>query len=69
MIRFDSAGLHVVPKKRSLVIPVSARRACGIRPRDTLLLVAAPQFQVLLVHPPSVLDRMMTLYHSRERGQ
>jgi hypothetical protein len=59
----DPAGPLTVSKRRTLVVPAYARRACGIRSADSLLLVAAPDFATLVVHPTSALDRMMTLYH------
>jgi hypothetical protein len=59
----DPAGSVTVSKRRILVIPASARRACGIQPADSLLLVAAADFATVVVHPPSALDTMVTLYH------
>jgi hypothetical protein len=63
VLRRSARGLHVVPKKRSLVIPSIARQTCGIQAGDSLLLVAAPQHGVLLIHPTAVVDKMMRLYH------
>jgi bifunctional DNA-binding transcriptional regulator/antitoxin component of YhaV-PrlF toxin-antitoxin module len=60
----EQGGLQAVPKKRSLVIPASARRTCGIRMGDSVLLAAAAELDIVLVHPPSVLDKMMALYHN-----
>lgn len=59
----DPSGPLTVSKRRALVIPASARRACGIKPADSLLLVAAMDFAIVVVHPPAVLDKMMTFYH------
>ncbi len=57
------AGLHAVPKKRALVIPAAARRACGIQTGDSLMLAADAELETVLIHPPAVLDKMMALYH------
>lgn len=59
----DPAGRLIVSKRRALVLPASTRRACGINTADSLLLVAAPNFATVVVHPPQVLDMMTTLYH------
>lgn len=64
----DREGLLSVPKKRTLTIPSAARRACGISPGDTLMLAATAEFETILVHPPAVLDKMMTLYHGNGHG-
>lgn len=64
VIQRRSDGLHAVPEKRSLVIPASARRVCGIRVGDSVMVATAAEFDVALVHPPAALDKMMALYHS-----
>lgn len=61
----DPAGPLTVSKRRALVIPASARRACGIKTADSLLLVGATDFDTVVVHPPIVLDTMVTLYHQQ----
>lgn len=62
----DPAGPLAVSKRRALVVPAFARRACGIKRADSLLLVAATDFAAVVVHPPSALDKMMTLYHQSQ---
>lgn len=64
IVQRRSTGLHTVPEKRSLVIPASARRVCGIEAGDTVMLAAAAEFDIVLVHPSAVLDKMMAFYHS-----
>jgi hypothetical protein len=59
----DPAGSLTVSTRRALVIPASARRACGIGVADSVLLVAAPDFATVVIHPPQVLDTMTALYH------
>lgn len=68
VISHDTSGLHSVPKKRSLIIPAVVRRACGIRPGDLVVLAAATELGILLIHPPTVLDMMMMLYHNTDRA-
>lgn len=63
MFRQDPVGIAAVSKRRALVVPVATRRACGLQAGDSLLLAAASEFSVIFVHPPAVLDKMMTLYH------
>lgn len=63
IFRLDPAGIASVTRRRALVMPVATRRACGLETGDSLLLAAASEFGVLVVHPPAVLDRMMKLYH------
>ncbi|MFL6118766.1 hypothetical protein [Actinophytocola sp.] len=68
VVRRKPEGLQVVPKRRLLVIPAAVRRACGIRTGDSLLLAAAVEVDTVLIHPPAVLDKMMTLYHHEGPG-
>lgn len=63
IFRRDLTGVVTVTRRRALVVPVATRRACGLKTGDSLLLAAASEFGVVVVHPPAVLDRMMTLYH------
>ena len=63
IFRRDLTGDVTVTRRRALVVPVATRRACGLKTGDSLLLAAATEFGVVVVHPPAVLDRMMTLYH------
>lgn len=68
VMRRNRDGVQAVPKRRLLVIPAAARRACGIRTGDSLLLAAAVEVDTILIHPPAVLDQMMTLYHHKVPG-
>lgn len=63
VVRRDVNGPVAVSKRRALVIPSAVRRACGILAPDTLLLAAAVEYDVVFVHPPSIMDAMMALYH------
>ena len=68
VVRRKRDGLQAVPKRRLLVIPAAVRRTCGIRTGDSLLLAAAVEVDTVLIHPPAVLDQMMTLYHHEVPG-
>jgi hypothetical protein len=67
IFRRSTSGLHVVRKKRLILVPASARQTCRIQPGDNLLLVAAPGHGALLVHPAAALDKMLLYYHSTAR--
>ncbi len=66
VFRRDRAGQVSVSRRRALTVPISERRSWGIQPGDSLLLVASTVHGVVFVHPPSVMDRMMALYHRRD---
>ncbi|GAB3449017.1 hypothetical protein [Actinophytocola sediminis] len=66
ILRNDPYGAVSVARRRALLVPVAARRACGLKTGDGLLLAAAPQFNLIMAHPPAVLDKMMTLYHQSD---
>jgi bifunctional DNA-binding transcriptional regulator/antitoxin component of YhaV-PrlF toxin-antitoxin module len=63
VVQRDANGQVAVSKRRAFVIPAAARRACGIRAQDALFLAAAVEHGVVFVHPPTIVDRMVTLYH------
>lgn len=49
---------------RRLVIPLTARRHCDIETGDHVLLAAAPEHGVVIVHPLASLDDMLVQYHA-----
>jgi hypothetical protein len=53
----------ILSRKRSIHVPSSARHACGIRSGTTLLLAAAPFYDLLVLHPESAVHQMMVLFH------
>ncbi|MGB3442750.1 MAG: hypothetical protein WBA97_28740 [Actinophytocola sp.] len=63
VLQHDPDGLVAVTKRRALVIPAAARRACGIRKADAVLIAAVVGFNTAVVHPQAIIDRMMALYH------
>jgi bifunctional DNA-binding transcriptional regulator/antitoxin component of YhaV-PrlF toxin-antitoxin module len=64
VIRVASEGLFDVPQRHRIVIPATARKRYAIRAGDQVLLAAAPDYGVAIVYPSSVLDEMITRYHS-----
>ena len=57
-------GMLSVPHKPCVMIPAVARHRHAIAAGDDVLLAAAPGFGVVIVHPMSALDDMITRYHS-----
>jgi hypothetical protein len=58
------AGFFSVTKQGHLRLPASVRHCCGLVPGDRVLLVADPHRGVLIVHPPAVLDDLLTPRHA-----
>jgi AbrB family looped-hinge helix DNA binding protein len=58
------AGVFAVPSNLYVVLPAPVRRRCGLHPGDRVLLAADPEHGVLVVHPLSALDTMITTYHT-----
>jgi bifunctional DNA-binding transcriptional regulator/antitoxin component of YhaV-PrlF toxin-antitoxin module len=57
-------GLFSVPHKPRLVIPAAARRQHDIGPGDHVLLAAAPEYGVVIVHTRQAMNEMLARYHS-----
>jgi hypothetical protein len=49
-------------------LPAPVRRRCGLHPGNRVLLAADPEHGVLVVHPLSALDTMITAYHTALLG-
>jgi hypothetical protein len=62
------AGLFVVPSARYVVLPAPVRRRCGFQRGDRVFLAADSSHEVLVVHPMTALDTMITAYHSSLLG-
>ena len=64
-------GLFTVPVKPCIVIPAAARRIHDIQPGDHVLLAAAPEYSVVIVHTRQAINEMLARYHSAfpPRGQ
>ena len=57
-------GLFTVPLKPCIVIPAAARRIHNIKPGDHVLLAAAPEYRVVIVHTRQAVNEMLARYHS-----
>ncbi|MGV9295779.1 hypothetical protein [Amycolatopsis sp. NPDC003676] len=55
-------GTHPVRSNQFVLLPHSARQAIGIRPGDTMLLAAAPAYDLLLAHAQSALAVMVSTH-------
>ena len=57
-------GLFSVPHKPRIVIPAAARRLHDIGPGDHVLLAAAPEFGIVIIHTRQAMNEMLARYHS-----
>jgi len=57
-------GLFTVPLNPCIVIPVAARRLHNIQPGDHVLLAAAPEYSVVIIHTRQAVNEMLARYHS-----
>jgi len=64
VIRACPDGPLRMPRRPCIVIPRPARTLHRIEAGDHVLLAAAPEYQVVIVHSLSVLDDMLAAYHS-----
>jgi bifunctional DNA-binding transcriptional regulator/antitoxin component of YhaV-PrlF toxin-antitoxin module len=64
VMRKSPQGLVFVPRRPCVVIPAPVRHHRGISAGDHVLLAAAPDHGVVIVHTLSDLDNMLCEYHS-----
>jgi bifunctional DNA-binding transcriptional regulator/antitoxin component of YhaV-PrlF toxin-antitoxin module len=57
-------GLLSVPFKPYIVIPATARRVHNIEVGDHVLLAAAPEYGIVIVHTRQAMNDMLSRYHS-----
>ena len=57
-------GLLSVPVKPYIVIPASARRLHNIEAGDHVLLAAAPEYGIVIIHTRQAMNDMLARYHS-----
>jgi bifunctional DNA-binding transcriptional regulator/antitoxin component of YhaV-PrlF toxin-antitoxin module len=57
-------GLLSVPLKPYIVIPTTARRLHNIEAGDHVLLAAAPEYGIVIVHTRQAMNDMLARYHS-----
>jgi len=55
----DDHGLFRVTARGHVLLPVAARRSCGLAVGDRVLLAAYPRGGLLVVHAPGVLDAVV----------
>lgn len=64
VIRTCPEGLVRVPRRPCVIIPAPARHRRGIEAGDLVLLAAAPEHGLVIVHTLSELDDMLSAYHA-----
>jgi len=57
-------GLLSVPLKPCIVIPAAARQLHNIKAGDHVLLAAAPEYGVVIIHTRQAINDMLARYHS-----
>jgi hypothetical protein len=65
----DPTGVHHLPATASIVLPSRARRCCGIRAGDAVLLAADPDSDLLLVDTLTALDEALATRHAAARAE
>jgi bifunctional DNA-binding transcriptional regulator/antitoxin component of YhaV-PrlF toxin-antitoxin module len=61
-------GLFSVPRNPCVVIPVAARQQHNITAGDHVLLAAAPEYGVVIVHTRQAMNDMLARYHAASPG-
>ena len=57
-------GVFTLTSQRYLVLPAPVRKRCGLTTGERVLLAADPRHGIVVVHPLSALDTMITAYHA-----
>jgi hypothetical protein len=57
--------VFIMTSRRYLRLPATVRQWCALAAGDRVLLAADPAQGPLVVHPPTVLDAMITQLHTR----
>lgn len=68
VIGTDPCGVFGMTSQGHLRLPAPVRHRCGLASGDRVLLVAYPARDVLLVHPPAVLDVLVAESHAASLG-
>jgi hypothetical protein len=61
-------GVFSLAGQGYLRLPATVRHWCGLVPGDWVLLAADPADGLLVVHPPTALDAMITQFHASVLG-
>lgn len=64
IILSSPGGLLTVPAKPFIVIPAAARRLHNIETGDHVLLAAAPEYGLVIIHTRQAINDMLARYHS-----
>jgi hypothetical protein len=64
IVRADAGGVFAVTGQGHLRLPAPVRRCCGLVSGDRVLLAAYPERDVVIVHPPAVLDGLLAACHA-----
>lgn len=64
VIHSSPDGLLCVPFRPCIVIPAAARRVHNIKAGDHVLLAAAPEYGVVIIHTRQAINDMLARYHS-----
>lgn len=65
----DPAGVDHLPTTAYIVLPSQARRCCGIRAGDAVLLAADPNRDLLLIDTVTALDEALATRHAAARAE
>lgn len=61
-VQADPDGMFTLARRAHLPLPAAVRRWCGLNPGDRLLLAAAPDPGLLLIHTMRALDAMVSAF-------
>lgn len=64
VLRAAPQGRLSVPPKPSIIVPARARGPHRIKVGDQVLIAAAPEYGLVIVHPLTALDEMISSYHA-----
>ncbi|MEU5845304.1 AbrB/MazE/SpoVT family DNA-binding domain-containing protein [Saccharopolyspora shandongensis] len=64
IVQTDPHGVFTITTQGHLRLPAPVRHCSGLLPGDRVLLTAEPARSLLVVHPPAVLDDMITHCHT-----
>jgi hypothetical protein len=62
VVRAHPEGLFALARRGHIPIPAAIRHRCSLATGDRVLLAAAPDLGVLIVHTPAALDAMVLAY-------
>ncbi len=63
LLRRDPHGCHQPARTSGVVLPLPARRWCGLEPGHQVLLTALPAHALLVIHTCAALDEALRPYH------